>query len=119
MTGSPERRIVDTAARARTAKGVVVSLAVHAAIAAAILGTAWSVSRARREETPPVVLVADFFDPAPATSSTKAPPETGTPQPIERSTAPADDLAAIDAAAPKGGTSGPRYGEQGMRMVRL
>jgi aryl-alcohol dehydrogenase-like predicted oxidoreductase len=31
----------------------------------------------------------------------------------------ADDLAAIEAAAPKGGTSGPRYGEQGMRMVRL
>lgn len=29
------------------------------------------------------------------------------------------DLAAIDAAAPKGGTSGPRYGEMGMRMVRL
>ena len=31
----------------------------------------------------------------------------------------ADDLAAIAAAAPKGGTNGPRYGEQGMRMVRL
>jgi aryl-alcohol dehydrogenase-like predicted oxidoreductase len=31
----------------------------------------------------------------------------------------ADDLAAIDAAAPKGATSGPRYGEQGMRMMRL
>jgi hypothetical protein len=31
----------------------------------------------------------------------------------------ADDLAAIDAAAPRGGTSGPRYGERGMRMVRL
>lgn len=31
----------------------------------------------------------------------------------------ADDLAAIEAAAPKGGTNGPRYGEQGMRMVRL
>ena len=31
----------------------------------------------------------------------------------------ADDLAAIAAAAPMGGTSGPRYGEQGMRMVRL
>lgn len=31
----------------------------------------------------------------------------------------ADDLAAIEAAAPKGGTSGPRYGEMGMRMVRL
>ena len=31
----------------------------------------------------------------------------------------ANDLAAIEAAAPKGGTSGPRYGEIGMRMVRL
>jgi aryl-alcohol dehydrogenase-like predicted oxidoreductase len=31
----------------------------------------------------------------------------------------ADDLAAIEAAAPRGGTSGPRYGEQGMRMVRI
>ncbi|NIJ37064.1 aryl-alcohol dehydrogenase-like predicted oxidoreductase [Sphingopyxis panaciterrae] len=31
----------------------------------------------------------------------------------------AADLAAINAAAPKGGTSGPRYGEAGMRMVRL
>ena len=30
-----------------------------------------------------------------------------------------DDLAAIAAAAPVGATSGPRYGEQGMRMVRL
>ena len=30
-----------------------------------------------------------------------------------------DDLAALDAAAPRGGTAGPRYGEQGMRMVRL
>ena len=29
------------------------------------------------------------------------------------------DLAALDAAAPRGGTAGPRYGEQGMRMVRL
>ncbi|SNS40103.1 aldo/keto reductase [Sphingopyxis indica] len=31
----------------------------------------------------------------------------------------ADDLVAIAAAAPVGATSGPRYGEQGMRMVRL
>ena len=31
----------------------------------------------------------------------------------------ADDLAALDAAAPVGETAGPRYGEQGMRMVRL
>ena len=31
----------------------------------------------------------------------------------------ADDLAALDAASPKGGTAGPRYGEQGMKMVRI
>lgn len=31
----------------------------------------------------------------------------------------ANDLAAIDRAAPRGATSGPRYGERGMRMVRL
>lgn len=31
----------------------------------------------------------------------------------------ADDLSAIDAAAPNGGTAGPRYGERGMRMVKL
>ncbi len=31
----------------------------------------------------------------------------------------AGDLAAIEAAAPRGGTSGPRYGEIAMRMVRI
>jgi aryl-alcohol dehydrogenase-like predicted oxidoreductase len=31
----------------------------------------------------------------------------------------ADDLAAIEAAAPRGQTAGPRYGEMGMKMVRL
>jgi aryl-alcohol dehydrogenase-like predicted oxidoreductase len=31
----------------------------------------------------------------------------------------ADDLAALDAAAPVGGTSGPRYSERGMKMVRI
>ena len=30
-----------------------------------------------------------------------------------------DDLAKLDAAAPHGSTSGPRYGAQGMKMVRL
>ena len=30
-----------------------------------------------------------------------------------------DDLAALEAAAPVGGTAGPRYGERGMKMVRL
>lgn len=31
----------------------------------------------------------------------------------------ADDLAALDAAAPRGTTSGPRYSERGMKMVRI
>jgi len=31
----------------------------------------------------------------------------------------AQDLAEIDAAAPRGGTAGPRYAERGMRMVKL
>lgn len=31
----------------------------------------------------------------------------------------AEDLAKLDAAAPRGGTAGPRYGEMGMKMVRL
>ena len=31
----------------------------------------------------------------------------------------ADDLATLDLAAPRGGTSGPRYGERGMKTVRL
>ncbi len=30
-----------------------------------------------------------------------------------------DDLAKLDAAAPRGATAGPRYGERGMKMVRL
>jgi aryl-alcohol dehydrogenase-like predicted oxidoreductase len=30
-----------------------------------------------------------------------------------------EDMAELDAAAPPGGTAGPRYGERGMRMVRL
>jgi aryl-alcohol dehydrogenase-like predicted oxidoreductase len=29
------------------------------------------------------------------------------------------DLAALNQAAPRGGTAGPRYGERGMKMVRL
>jgi aryl-alcohol dehydrogenase-like predicted oxidoreductase len=31
----------------------------------------------------------------------------------------ANDLATLDLAAPRGGTAGPRYGAQGMKMVRL
>jgi hypothetical protein len=45
--------------------GVAISLAVHGAMAMAMLGTAWGVTRAR-EESLPVVLTADFEAPAPA-----------------------------------------------------
>ena len=31
----------------------------------------------------------------------------------------AEDIAALDAASPRGGTAGPRYAERGMKMVRL
>jgi aryl-alcohol dehydrogenase-like predicted oxidoreductase len=31
----------------------------------------------------------------------------------------AEDMAALDAIAPRGGTAGPRYGEAGLKMVRL
>ncbi len=31
----------------------------------------------------------------------------------------AEDLARLDAAAPRGGTAGPRYGERMMAMTRL
>jgi diketogulonate reductase-like aldo/keto reductase len=31
----------------------------------------------------------------------------------------AADLDTLERAAPRGGTAGPRYGEMGMRMVRL
>lgn len=31
----------------------------------------------------------------------------------------AEDLATLDAVSPRGGTAGPRYGERGMRMVRI
>jgi hypothetical protein len=30
-----------------------------------------------------------------------------------------EDIAALSAASPRGATAGPRYGEMGMRMVRI
>ena len=53
-------------ARERTgaARGVLLSLVVHGALVATLLGTAWGVVR-RRSELPPVVLTADFTSPAP------------------------------------------------------
>ena len=45
-------------------RSVLLSLAIHGGIAALLLGTAWGVAQARKE-TPPVVLTADFDQPAP------------------------------------------------------
>lgn len=94
MEGSHQRRSVDPVARVRAAKGVAVSLAVHAAIAAAILGTAWTMSRKREDAAPPVVLVADFLDPAPMPQDRRAPLEPVSGQQAARADDNADDLAA-------------------------
>jgi hypothetical protein len=66
------------------ARGVLVSLAVHGAIAAAMFGTAWSVARVREEE-PPVVFTADFAAPAPSAMHT--PPSNRRDRPAEPSPA--------------------------------
>ncbi|MBI1304330.1 MAG: hypothetical protein GC172_11180 [Phycisphaera sp.] len=54
--------------RGPLAKGVAVSLLVHAGIASAILGAAWGVAVVSKsaDTRAPIVLVADFADPAPA-----------------------------------------------------
>ncbi len=58
----------DGKARRTAARGVLISLVVHGAIAAAILGTAWGVAGVAGMGTTaaPVVFTADFFDPAPS-----------------------------------------------------
>jgi len=84
--------------RGGTLRGIVVSVAVHGAIAAAILSAAWGVSR-RTEELPPVVLVADFEHPAPAaarptdTRATPARAETAQTVTQTDTQSPADALA--------------------------
>lgn len=57
----------DGKARRTAARGVLISLVVHGAIAAAILGTAWGVAgvAGMGKTAAPVVFTADFFDPAP------------------------------------------------------
>lgn len=65
--------------RRRAWRGLAVSLAMHGALVAMFLGTAWGVARAREvDEEPPVVLAADFRDPAPVS------PEAATPASAER-----------------------------------
>ena len=94
MLESTERRSNDARALRRTAKSVALSLAVHGAIAASILGAAWGVARGSREEVPPVVLVADFFDPAPALEVEPERSPTKTPATDERPRENPADLAA-------------------------
>jgi len=64
-TRRPRRNTTAAAPRRGALRGLAVSIAVHAAVAAAMLTAAWGVSRSR-DELPPVVLVADFAQPAPA-----------------------------------------------------
>lgn len=66
------RRGTAAASSRGTTRAVVVSLALHGAIAIALLGTAWGVSGALREEPPPIVLTADFFQPAPTRPTPRA-----------------------------------------------
>ena len=102
MTEPTARRSSDPRTRTRAVggvvRGVLVSLAIHGGIAAAILGTAWGVARAQREEAPPVVLVADFFDPAPARPNPRAKTETDTATEPQPTNAPAREHAADLAA---------------------
>jgi hypothetical protein len=86
--------------RGNTAVGIATALAVHGALALTILGAAWGVSVARRERETPVVLTADFFNPAP----TRAPSDARTaPQPADAptSTAWSSATAAPTAALPE------------------
>ena len=66
------RRASAAASSRGATRAVVVSLALHGTIAIALLGTAWGVSGALREEPPPIVLTADFFQPAPTRSTPRA-----------------------------------------------
>ena len=63
VTGATAHAHAATKRRARTS--LAVSLCLHGLIGFGILGTAWGVTRIATNELPPVVLVADFFSPAP------------------------------------------------------
>ncbi|MEY3142214.1 MAG: hypothetical protein RLY21_707 [Planctomycetota bacterium] len=142
MTQSTERRSSDPRTRRRAAggvaRGVLVSIAIHGGIAAAILGTAWGVARAQREEAPPVVLVADFFDPAPARPNARAqaetePQVTETPAPdkaadlasklraLEQASAPSPEIDGLarrfGALSPSGPGAGSASGDANARAV--
>ena len=105
MRASPAPQPRDAAARAM--RGVVVSLAVHGAIAAAILGAAWGVTRTNRDETPPVVLVADFADPAPARHAAEPRPAATPETPRSQRDPRTDDIAARLRALESTGAANP------------
>lgn len=100
-TGPEARRQAEQ--RERRAKALVVSLAVHALIAAAILGTAWGIAANREREVPAVVLTADFLDPAPRTArSAPQAPAGGDTAPARGAASTADlsqRLRALEAAS--------------------
>jgi len=54
----------------RTIRGVAISVSVHLGLAALFLGAAWGVALREDNAPPPIVLTADFFEPAPAAPET-------------------------------------------------
>jgi len=64
-------------------RGLLISLALHGGLAALFLGTAWGVARTRRDAEPPIVLVADFLDPAPAPRTAVERPKSAGAEPRE------------------------------------
>ena len=91
-----DRPLPHACRRSPLAKGVLVSLLVHAGIVAAILGAAWGVTVVSRESEgkAPVVLVADFAEPAP-TPPRPAPSAPAASAPAAtRAAIATDDLAA-------------------------
>jgi len=58
--------------RRNAAAAIATALLVHGVLALVILGAAWGVSVSRRERETPVVLTADFFNPAPLRTSSDA-----------------------------------------------
>ena len=73
-----------------TKRSLLLSLALHAAVAAILLGTAWGVASVQ-PRVPPVVLTADFDQPAPA--------ERRAADPTSSQAEPEDPPSAPDAAA--------------------
>ncbi|MFM7262097.1 MAG: hypothetical protein ACKO3W_16035 [bacterium] len=109
-SGDASAPVAGRRARPNTARaagtGIVLSLAIHASIAIAILGTAWSVSGVLRDAPPPVVLTADFEQPAPTRPrhAANSPKEALTPplreqRATDETDAMADRLRALETGA--------------------